>query len=125
MTQQDLIAQAKAQLADKKFLALKKTIARLKKVSPKVAIELELMADLEQGRLSGLEEKLDKYLADYDEVPYDNLVAAAKIKCEKEKFAEAIEYCHRAINLADQHSSPRMLYACYQNMGKARRREGC
>ena len=119
MTQQDLIAQAKAQLADKKFLALKKTIGRLKKVSPKVAIELELMADLEQGRLSGLEEKLDKYLADYEEVPYDNLVAAAKIKCEKEKFAEAIEYCHRAINLADQlPQAPEMLYACYQNMGK-------
>ena len=119
MTKIDLIARAKSQLADKKYLALKKTIAQLKDASPKAAIEFGLMSDFQQGRVSGLEERLDKYLADFDEVPYDNLVAAAKMKCDKEKFAEAIAYCHRAIDQSDQlPEAPEMLYACYQNMGK-------
>ena len=119
MTQANLIAQARSQLAEKKYLALKKTITQLKKASPKAAIEFGLMADFQQGRLSGIEERLDDYLSSYEQVPYDNLVAAAKIKCDKEKFAEAIAYCHRAIGQSDQlPEAPEMLYACYQNMGK-------
>ena len=74
MTQANLIAQAKSQLAEKKYLALKKTITQLKKASPKAAIEFGLMADFQQGRLSGIEERLDEYLASYEQVPYDNLV---------------------------------------------------
>ena len=119
MTQANLIAQARSQLAEKKYLALKKTITQLKKASPQAAIEFDLMADFQQGRLSGIEERLDDYLASYEQVPYDNLVAAAKVKCDKEKFAEAIAYCNRAIEQSDQlPEAPEMLYACYQNMGK-------
>ena len=103
-----------------KFLALKKTIAQLKNVS-KGRDRARTMADLEQGRLSGHEEKLNKYLV-VRRPPYDNLVAAAKIKYEKEKFAEAIEYCHRAINLADQLPQAPGMPLCYRTWGRARRR---
>jgi len=95
----DLVRKAEKQLEARQFLALERTIKQLETSKRKLATEFRLRALLEQNKLAELEAKLDEYLGSYKEVPYDNIIAAARIKSGSGQHSAAIAYCQRAILL--------------------------